>query len=339
MLQRIKASVQTKAWQKALAEAVKSPWELLMLLGLEDDRIATQIDQQPDFPLRVPHSYIDRMKPGDPNDPLLHQVLARAAENTHVTGFSTNPVGDDAATLQRGLLQKYRGRVLIMTTAACPIHCRYCFRRHFPYEAHNGQHRDWRHTIETIAADATMTEVILSGGDPLSLTDDYLTILVKALDRIPHLKRLRIHSRFPIVLPQRIDVSLLEWLSATRLKTTLVVHCNHANEIDQEVAEAMNRLKNRGVTLLNQSVLLKGVNDNEQALSTLSERLFEAGILPYYLHMLDKVAGAAHFDSSEHEALALMEKLRQRLPGYLVPKLVREVAGERAKRPVIPNRQ
>ncbi len=334
MLQRISASVQTKAWQKSLARAVKSPQELLTLLALEGDPLCAAIDRQPAFPLRVPRSYIERMRKGDPGDPLLRQVLCTTAERMQVDGFTTNPVGDDAATVQSGLLQKYRGRVLVMTTAACPIHCRYCFRRHFPYGDHSGQQRDWRPTVSAIAADRSISEVILSGGDPLSLADDYLAELADALAQIPHLKRLRIHSRFPVVLPQRIDPHLLHWIGSTRLTTCLVIHCNHANEIDTEVAAALARLKGEGVTLLNQAVLLRGVNDSEEALATLSERLFEAGVLPYYLHLLDKVAGAAHFDTSETRARQLIAGLRSRLPGYLVPRLVREIAGEPCKRPV-----
>ena len=331
MLQRISTPVQAKTWQKSLARAVKSRSQLLALLEIEDRAAATP---NIPFPLRVPHSYIRRMKKGDPDDPLLRQILPVAAELQTRPGFTPDPVGDGDATCQSGLLRKYHGRVLIMATAACPIHCRYCFRRHFPYDQHQGVHKDWQATVAAIAADPDISEVILSGGDPLSLTDETLADLASRLDTLPHLKRLRIHSRYPVVLPQRIDETLLGWLGATRLKTTLVIHCNHAQEIDNQVRKALKRLSDKGVTLLNQAVLLKGVNDNEAALIDLSEALFDASVLPYYLHMLDRVAGAAHFEVTDEEARALMEQLRRRLPGYLVPRLVREIAGEAYKRPL-----
>ena len=331
MLQRISTPVQAKAWQKSLARAVKSRSQLLALLGIEERPAETAHSP---FSLRVPHSYIRRMKKGDPDDPLLRQVLPLEEELRAHPGFTPDPVGDGDASCQSGLLQKYHGRVLIVTTAACPIHCRYCFRRHFPYDQHQGIHKDWQATVSAIAAEPSIGEVILSGGDPLSLIDETLADLVSRLDTLPHLKRLRIHSRYPIVLPERIDETLLGWLGATRLKTTLVIHCNHAQEIDGEVREALGRLRETGVTLLNQAVLLKGVNDDEAALIDLSEALFDAGVLPYYLHMLDRVAGAAHFEVSDEKAWALMEQLRRRLPGYLVPRLVREIAGEAYKRPL-----
>lgn len=293
-----------------------------------------QTSNSGDFPFRAPESYLQRINPVDPNDPLLRQILPSDEEQKYHPDFKTDPVDDSSATIQQGLLQKYQGRVLIMTTGACPIHCRYCFRRHFNYNEHNGLHRDWSDTLNTLSADTTIKEVILSGGDPLSLTDHYLAELVRALDQIPHITRLRIHTRYPVVAPERVNDSLLSWLEQTRLDTVMVIHCNHANEIDTEVNQALHRLRQHRVTLLNQSVLLKGVNDNDKTLVQLSEKLFEAGVLPYYLHMLDKVQGAAHFDVEESKALELVQQLRHQLPGYLVPKLVREVAGTPYKQPI-----
>lgn len=322
------------SWQRQLAEAVRDPAELLALLDLPQDLLPTGEAAAQQFPLRVPRGFVARMKKGDPDDPLLRQVLPLAAEMVPAPGFSSDPVGDHAAIVQRGLLQKYRGRVLVMTTAACAIHCRYCFRRHFPYQEQGGRTSLWQSICARIAADSSIDEVILSGGDPLSLADPQLMELVRELERIAHLKRLRIHSRQPIVLPQRVDETLLDWLADTRLTTVMVIHCNHANEIDDQVRTALARLKSTGLTLLNQAVLLRGVNDDAGTLCRLSETLFEAGVMPYYLHLLDKVQGAAHFNVNRETAKAMVTQMRRRLPGYLVPKLVEEVAQTPYKRPL-----
>ena len=270
-----------------------------------------------------------------------------------VTGFTADPLAEAAATAQPGLLRKYRGRALLVVTGACAVHCRYCFRRHFPYAENRpgrgpaGGSRDdgrggWRAALDALAADPTVEEVILSGGDPLSVADDRLEGLVRAIEAIPHVRRLRVHSRNPIVLPERVDDRLLSWLAPPsaeprrRLERVLVVHANHAREIDGAVVAALGRLRSAGVTLLNQSVLLAGVNDSVEALEELSRALFGAGVLPYYLHLLDRVAGAAHFDVPEERARGLVGELAARLSGYLVPKLVREVPGAPAKVPVMP---
>jgi len=334
MLQHKLIQQTQSSWQQALAEAIRDPAELLKQLDLPTELLPSSVAMTEQFPLRVPRSFVARMQKGDPDDPLLKQVLPLDAELDDVHGFSLDPVGDHEAIINRGLLQKYQGRVLIMTTAACAIHCRYCFRRHFPYSEQSSRQSQWQKICDEIAKDSSITEVILSGGDPLSLADTQLTQLVAMLEQLPQLKRLRIHTRYPIVLPQRINESLLEWLTKTRLNTVVVIHSNHANEFDHEVAAAMTKLKSAGVTLLNQTVLLRGVNDNIEALSQLSERLFENGVLPYYLHLLDKVKGAAHFDVEKKQAQHLITEIRKILPGYLVPQLVEEIAQAPYKQPL-----
>ena len=335
MLQRNPLAWQRPAWQTALTEAVRTPSELLDLLDLPRDLLANYPDAARRFPLRVPRSYVARMRKGDPHDPLLRQVLPLAAEDIVAHDYSDDPVGDLAAMSAPGVLHKYAGRALLVTTGACGVHCRYCFRRHFPYSAANPSIDHWRPALAHIAGDATITEVILSGGDPLSLPDERLAELARELVTIPHVRRLRIHSRMPIVLPVRVDDRLLAWLSDLPLQKVIVVHANHANELDSETRAALRRLGGSGATLLNQSVLLRGVNDETSVLADLSEALFAANVLPYYLHLLDKVQGAAHFNVPEAKARSLLVSLRNRLPGYLVPRLVREVPGEASKQPIV----
>jgi EF-P beta-lysylation protein EpmB len=317
-----------------LAGAVTDPAELLDLLALDQALLPAAMAAARLFPLRVPHAYLARMRRGDPHDPLLRQVLPLAVEHDERPGFGADPVGDLAAQAVPGVLQKYHGRVLLTATGACAVHCRYCFRRHFPYADANASADAWLGALAHIAADTSLHEVILSGGDPLVLSDRRLSQFVDALAGVPHVRRLRIHTRLPVVLPARVDGDLLDWLARPRFATVLVVHANHAHEIDAPVCAAMARLRHAGVTLLNQSVLLRGVNDSVDALAELSESLFAAGVLPYYLHLLDRVQGAAHFEVPEAEARHLMQQLNARLPGYLVPRLVREVAGAPGKVPV-----
>ena len=283
------------------------------------------------FPLRVPRGFVARMRRGDPHDPLLRQVLPLAEECLTAPDFAADPVGDAAAMTVPGVLHKYRGRVLLTATGACAVHCRYCFRRHFPYADANPAADHWQAALGYIAGDASISEVILSGGDPLTLSDRRLRELTDALAAIPHVRRLRVHTRLPIVLPERVDDGLLAWLGNLRLPGVVVVHVNHANELDSAVKAALARLKDAGVQLLNQSVLLRGVNDSGDALAALSEALFACGVLPYYLHLLDKVQGAAHFDVPEPTAQAIVTDMRGRLPGYLVPRLVRESTGAAGK--------
>ena len=319
-------------WQSQLREAITSGEELLALLHLDPDEIGFSPEASADFALQVPQSFVARMRPGEPADPLLRQVLSHDLEMLPTPGYSDDPVGEtgDAIT-HPGVIQKYQGRTLLLLAGACAINCRYCFRRHFPYHENRNSRQQWAEALNHIAADSSITEVILSGGDPLLVTDRQLATLVEQLADIPHLKRLRVHSRMPIVLPARVTEGLVTALTATRLQAVMVVHSNHGNEVNGEVREALQKLAERKITLLNQAVLLAGINDSVNALADLSESLFSAGVLPYYLHLLDKVQGAAHFDVSTQRGIELIKALERRLPGYLVPRLVREQAGEPAK--------
>lgn len=314
-------------WQRELAQAVSDPVQLVQMLELPTQLAFDGSLGAQGFSLRVPRGYVARMRKGDAHDPLLRQVLPVAAEAIETAGFNIDAVGDLAAMPVPGLLHKYQGRALLVTTGACAIHCRYCFRRHFPYADANPAQEQWVPALDYIAADTSLREVILSGGDPLSLSDARLAALSRSLQGIPHLKYLRVHTRLPVVLPERVDDALLGWLSKGRLKPVMVVHANHVNEIDVNVREAFQQLTAAGVVLFNQSVLLAGVNDSVEALSDLSQALFDAGVTPYYLHLLDRVQGAAHFEVSEVRAHELMHQLRTRLAGYMVPRLVRERQG------------
>ena len=315
-------------WQHEMATAFGSAAALAQAVGL-DPPASDSVGG--DFKLRVPASYVRRMRHGDPRDPLLLQVLPSSREHEDSPGYTADPVGERAALRAPALLQKYAGRALLITTQACAVHCRYCFRREFPYAEQATEAPRWSAALEQIARDESLEEVILSGGDPLSLTDARLRSLTDALAEIPHVRRLRVHTRQPIVLPSRVDSGLIAWLGGVSLPIVFVLHCNHPNELDAEVLEACAALRGSGATLLNQSVLLRGVNDRADVLVELSHRLFEAGVLPYYLHVLDRVRGAAHFDVPETTARLIAGELAARLPGYLVPRLVRELHGAPAK--------
>ncbi len=283
------------------------------------------------FPTLAPQSFVKKIQPNAINDPLLLQILPQPAELQSTNGYINDPVGDNEASKAQGLIQKYDGRILLITTGACAIHCRYCFRRHFPYnDSHIGGDKLVK-ALDYIRSDTSISEIILSGGDPLTLKTESLDRITSCLNAIPHIKRLRIHSRVPVVAPERIDKPLFDWLTNLKLPTALVIHANHPNEIDNEVQTLLQRISSKGISLLNQSVLLKGVNDDATTLKTLSERLFECKVLPYYLHLLDPVAGAHHFEVSETEAKQLITHLRHTLPGYLIPRLAREIAGEPSK--------
>ncbi|MFT4248901.1 MAG: EF-P beta-lysylation protein EpmB [Pseudomonas sp.] len=321
-------------WQQAWREAVRDPRELLGMLGLEAAAAGISEEAAAGFALRVPRGFVARMRAGDLADPLLRQVLPVTDELEVVPGFALDAVGDGAAGTATGVIQKYRGRALLVATGSCAVHCRYCFRRHFPYAEQTAARDGWREAIAAIAADPTIDEVLLSGGDPLSLATPKLAELTDALRAIPHIRRLRIHSRLPVVLPERVDGPLLDWLSALPWPVAFVIHANHANEFDACVDAALAALRGAGVQLLNQAVLLRGVNDDVEALAALSERSFAAGVLPYYLHQLDRVAGVAHFEVSDARARALHAQLAARLSGYLVPRLVREIQGDTGKRPL-----
>jgi EF-P beta-lysylation protein EpmB len=325
---------QTSAnWQQQQAAGYRRPLELLAVLGLADELGPQLAGEQMlrEFPLRVPRGFVRRMRHGDADDPLLRQVLPLALESVARDGFVDDPVAESPAQRAPGLLQKYAGRALLITTGACAVHCRYCFRRAFPYAGQVDDSARWQSAIDVIATDPSLEELILSGGDPLTLSDGRLADLSARLQPLPHLKRLRIHTRQPIVLPARVDPGFVAWLGSLPWKTTVVLHCNHPNEIDAEVAAACARLRAAGATLLNQSVLLAGVNDDAGVLASLSRRLFDCDVLPYYLHLLDPVRGAAHFDVSETRARGLMTELARTLPGYLLPRLVREIPSRAAK--------
>ncbi len=315
--------MQHRNWQKVLQGASSSPEKLLNELDIEGSSLISR-QANKDFPLRVPAGFINRMSKNDPDDPLFKQIWPSAEEEIDQTGFSKDPLNEVKRQAVPGLLHKYHGRVLLVLTGACAIHCRYCFRRHFPYSDSNPLGENLQKAIEYLQKETSVTEVILSGGDPLSLSDERLSELVSRLAEIPHLKRLRIHTRFPVVVPERINEACLDWLTRTHLQLAIVLHVNHANELDKSVEQAILKLRNRNISLFNQSVLLKGINDSAQALMDLSEALFRHGIIPYYLHLLDPVSGASHFDVDESRARLLMQELQKRLPGYLLPKLVRE---------------
>jgi L-lysine 2,3-aminomutase len=323
-----------KRWQQLWRDAVRDPRELLALVGLDAAAIGVSEAAAAQFAMRVPRGYIARMEHGDSADPLLRQVLPLDAELRPMPGYALDAVGDALAKAGPGVIRKYRGRALLVATGSCAINCRYCFRRHFPYADETAAAGGWSAAVAAISADPTIDEVILSGGDPLSLSDAKLAELTRALAAIPHLRRLRIHTRLPIVLPERVDAGLAAWLAALPWPVTVVVHANHAREFDETVDAALARLRAAGATLLNQAVLLRGVNDSVDALAALSERGFAAGVLPYYLHQLDRVQGAAHFEVTDAEARTLHAALAARLSGYLVPRLVREVAGDPGKRPL-----
>jgi EF-P beta-lysylation protein EpmB len=326
------ARTASRGWRQSLAAAIRDPDELIDRLQLPDSFRKAARAAAGQFPVVVPESYLARMRPGDPTDPLLRQVLPVGAELESPPGYGCDPVGDSAALRAPGLLHKYQGRALLIAARECAVHCRYCFRRHYPYEQSPVDAADWTAAIDVLRADDSIHEVILSGGDPLVLSDRRLQSLVDQLEEIPHVRRLRIHSRLPIVLPDRVDDGLMDLLRSSRLTPIMVVHANHPHEIADDCADALRLLVRGGVTTLNQAVLLRGVNDNADVLAELSERLVDVGVMPYYLHQLDRVAGAAHFEVDEDRALELVATLRNRLPGYAVPRLVREVAGDESKR-------
>ncbi|VAW82212.1 Lysine 2,3-aminomutase [hydrothermal vent metagenome] len=335
-MDKIQATTASIRWQTEMAAAFSDLNELLVWLQLDqftsqDPILSASLAASADFPMRVPKDYANRMEKGNPRDPLLLQVLPTTAELDLTPGFVNDPVGDQAAEQDHGLLRKYAGRALLITTGACAIHCRYCFRRNYPYQDSHISSSDPKSTISYIKKNTDINEVILSGGDPLSLSDRKLAPLMKQLDNIPHIHRLRLHTRTPVVLPNRIDQPFINWISHIKTPVAMVIHCNHPNELSDSVVAKLKTVRDCGVQLLNQAVLLHGVNDNALTLTKLSEQLFSAGVLPYYLHMLDPVRGAAHFDVTEVVALEIMAQLQQNLSGYLVPKLVREVIGANSK--------
>ena len=317
-----------------LADVLTDPDELLRLLNIDaDENLLAGREAKRLFALRVPRAFVARMEKGNPNDPLLRQVLTSQEEFIAAPGFSTDPLEEQHCVVP-GLLHKYHNRALLLVKGGCAVNCRYCFRRHFPYADNQGNKRNWQAALDYVSAHPELDEIIFSGGDPLMAKDHELDWLLTQLEAIPHIKRLRIHSRLPIVIPARITDTLVSRFANSSLQILLVNHINHANEIDDAFRHAMGQLRRVGVTLLNQSVLLRGVNDNAQTLADLSNALFDAGVMPYYLHVLDKVQGAAHFLVSDDEAREIMRELLTLISGYMVPKLAREIGGEPSKTPL-----
>ncbi len=321
------------SWQKELANVVTDPEKLLSALDLDPEKYRRHFNARQLFPVRVPQSFIARMVKGDINDPLLKQVMPLSDEFINTDGFSTDPLAEHD-TVAEGLLHKYIHRVLMIVKAGCAINCRYCFRRHFPYQDNSPNKQRWQQALTYIAEHEEIDELILSGGDPLMASDEHLGWLIAQIAKISHVRRLRIHTRMAIVIPQRVTASLIDILAKSRLKTTIVFHINHPNEIDQQVIAAIKQLKEANIPLFNQSVLLKGVNDDADTLCQLSERLFDIGIMPYYLHLFDKVQGVAHFNLDETKVQQLVKTMMATLPGFLMPKVVREIAGEANKTPL-----
>ena len=318
------------SWKHSLRNSIGSLDELLETVQVDPRRIEGFQPARKEFPLRVPRSYAARMRKGDPADPLLLQVLPRRSERVEVPGFRRDPL-QESGLARQGVLKKYAGRALLVTTPACPVHCRYCFRRHFPYADQVAAKDRWAPALRELRRMDDVTEVILSGGDPLSLENWRLGELLRLIEDLDHVDTVRIHTRFPVVMPERVDEALLRLLSGTRLHTVMVVHCNHANEVDDAVRDALVAITRADTRLLNQSVLLRRVNDSADRLESLSRALFSCGVLPYYLHLLDPVSGTAHFDVPASRGTELIVELRRRLPGYLVPRLVRETPGELSK--------
>ena len=316
-------------WQSVLAMGFNCAADLLTFLDIPLAEGSVAAEQQ--FKTRVPRGFASRMEKGNLYDPLLMQVLALDNELTSSDEYVLDPLIESEKNPYPGLLHKYDGRVLLTITGACAVNCRYCFRRHFPYQENNPGRNGWDDVLHYIADDTSIHEVIFSGGDPLLANDNTLSVLVDALEDIAHVKTLRIHTRIPVVLPERIDKDFLMLLKNSRLSRVVVLHVNHPNELSQDVRQVCKDLRSVGVHLLNQSVLLKGINDAPTVLAHLSEKLFEFGVLPYYLHVLDKVQGAQHFDMPVHDAIKIFQTLQTMLPGYLVPRLMREDPGALSK--------
>ncbi len=326
---------QEQNWQSQLSDLITDPFELLDQLEICSDALLSgAILASKSFKLRVPRAFVGKMRKGDPLDPLLLQVLPHHLELEEYPEFVTDPLGEEAANQLPGVLHKYQSRFLLTLTGACAVHCRYCFRRHFPYQENLPKQDDWPQIKTYIEQNPYINEVILSGGDPLTLSNRKLKLWIERLESLQQVKILRIHSRVPVVIPQRLDTELLEILKSTRLRIIMVIHANHAAELNDQTCAYLEKLSQHGITALNQAVLLKGVNDDAQTLIELSQRLFDARVMPYYLHVLDKVKGAQHFDLSGSKIDEIYHDILAGLPGYLVPKLVREIAGEKNKTPL-----
>lgn len=334
MIHGSSAPVESVSWQNLLAGSLTDPATLLKRLGLDPQLLPQVTAAAADFPLRVPEPYIARMRHADLTDPLLRQVLPIGDELLGQPGYVVDPLGERDTNARPGIIHKYAGRLLLIVSAGCAVNCRYCFRRHFPYEENRLGTDDWTQALDYIREDPSIKEVIYSGGDPLAASDRRLAWLTREIAAIPHVRRLRVHTRLPVVIPQRVTPELIDALCGTRLPVTMVLHCNHANELDAELGRAITALRRAQITVLNQAVLLRGVNDRLEDQLALSENLGDHGVLPYYLHVLDRVRGAQHFNVDDAEATRLVGRMLTRLPGFLVPRLVREVAGENGKVPL-----
>ncbi len=326
----------TPDWKVELSRSVTTINELLGSLNLSAAELSTSQQAVADFPLRVPRPFLARMQPNNPQDPLLLQVLPVMAEQTEVEGYSPDPLDEASHNPIAGIVHKYANRLLLVVSPACAINCRYCFRRHFPYQENRQSREQWQDALDYIRNATEINEVIYSGGDPLAANDHFLAWLTEQIAEIKHIKRLRIHTRLPVVIPSRIDPAFLAWATATRLKPIVVLHINHANEIDNEVSASIKRLQDCGIKVLNQSVLLRGINDSAACLAELSEKLFDCDVMPYYLHLFDPVAGASHFDIEDSHAKKIYADLQAILPGFLVPKLVREIPNKKSKTTIAP---
>lgn len=328
------APVESVSWQSLLSRSITDPEQLLRRLELDPALLAGARAGAADFQLRVPEPFVERMHKSDPNDPLLRQVLPLGEELLEHPDYVLDPLGEQHTNTRAGIIHKYHGRLLLIVSGGCAVNCRYCFRRHFPYGDNNLSTEQWQQALDYIRGDQSISEVIYSGGDPLAASDKRLAWLTREIAAIPHVRRLRVHTRLPVVIPQRVTSELIDALCGTRLPVVMVLHSNHANEFDAALGNAVLRLRQAGITLLNQTVLLRGVNDSLETLISLSETLGDHGILPYYLHVLDHVKGAQHFHVDDGAAMGLAAEMLARLPGFLVPRLVREVAGETSKTPL-----
>ncbi|MDP2506008.1 MULTISPECIES: EF-P beta-lysylation protein EpmB [unclassified Oceanobacter] len=331
------AAIEQQDWQQILASAIRSPEQLFSALHLAPTHLSDRQLAASTFPVLVPAPYLQKMEPGNPHDPLLRQVLPDAEELIAMPGYVSDPLDEQHANITPGIVHKYQGRLLLLAATGCAVNCRYCFRRHFDYADNRLSRRQWQSALDYVRDDPSISEVILSGGDPLMLKDEALAELVDTIGQIPHVRRLRIHTRLPVVIPQRLTPALAQLLGHSRLSISVVLHINHANEIDELFRQHLQTLRQAGITLLNQSVLLQGVNNQAATLIELSQSLFDAGILPYYLHLLDPVTGTHQFDTPTAEALAIYQQLHQQLPGYLLPRLVREEAGKAGKSLIMTN--
>lgn len=336
MIHGTTAAVESVSWQNLLSQSITDPRMLLSRLDLDPALLGPAQAASADFPLRVPEPYLSRMQPGNPQDPLLRQVLPVGEELLEHPDFVLDPLGEQHTNARPGIIHKYQGRLLLIVSAGCAVNCRYCFRRHFPYGDNALSTEEWQQALDYIRQDASIREVIYSGGDPLAANDKRLSWLTREIADIAHVKRLRVHTRLPVVIPQRVTDSLIDALCGTRLPVTMVLHCNHANELDDHLGNAIQTLRRAGVMLLNQAVLLKGVNDRIEDQVALSEALGDHGIVPYYLHVLDHVKGAQHFHVDDETARRLAGEMLAQLPGFLVPRLVREIAGATSKTPLTP---